>query len=76
MGNGFFDLDGVQLPILSSASLRLLVWCVVLGHIFPHEFPKHLSGRLILRPAYFKELFAQIALNAYSQTYVLHSLGV
>jgi hypothetical protein len=43
---------------------------------FPHEFPKHLCRRFIQRTTHFKELFAQISLNAYSQTYVFHNRAV
>lgn len=45
-------------------------------HILAHKLAQHLGGGLILRPANLKERFAEIALNAYAQTNILHSGGV
>ena len=41
--------------------------------VLAHEFAQYLSGRLVLRPADLKKLFAQIALDSYSQTDIFHN---
>jgi hypothetical protein len=47
----------------------------VFRHVFPHELPKHLRGRLILAATDVEELVAQSLLNPDANASVFDSHG-
>jgi hypothetical protein len=44
----------------------------MLDDVLAHELPEHLGGGLILSPACFQELVAQLTLNPYAKTGIFH----